>query len=114
MTNNKQSTRYYSNRQEKYVAKQLNGKTQPNSGATPFGLGDVTVGSDWLVECKTQMTSKKSMTIQKDWLDKLEEERFAMRKANKVLAFNFGPDEPIYYVLDEKTFKQMIRRNEDE
>lgn len=108
------NTRKHSSKQEKYVAKQLGGRVQPNSGATPFLKGDVTVGSDWLVECKTQMTNKKSISIQKQWLDKLEEERFAMRKANKVLAFNFGPEESIYYILDEKTFKQLIRRQENE
>lgn len=29
-------TRYYSKSQEKRVARQLDGKRQPNSGATPF------------------------------------------------------------------------------
>lgn len=29
-------TRYYSKRQEKKVAKVVEGKRQPNSGATPF------------------------------------------------------------------------------
>lgn len=105
------NTRKYSKNQEKYVAKQLGGRVQPNSGATPFLKGDVVVGAEWLVECKTQMISKNSISIKKDWLDKLEEERFAMRKSNKVLAFNFGPDEPNYFILDEKTFKQMIRSN---
>ena len=33
---NKNSTRYYSNKQEKRVAKTLNGKKQSNSGATAF------------------------------------------------------------------------------
>lgn len=108
------NTRKYSKRQEKYVAKQFGGKVQPNSGATPFLKGDVTIGSDWLVECKTQTTSKKSITIQKEWLNKLEEERFAMRKSNKVLAFNFGPDEPIYCIIDEKTFKTICKENNNE
>lgn len=104
------NTRKYSNRQEKYVAKQLGGKVQPNSGATPFLKGDVTVGKDWLLECKTQTTNKKTITIKKEWLTKLEEERFAMRRVECALAFSFGPDEPVYYVIKEKTFKQLIRR----
>ena len=33
---NKNSTRYYSSKQEKKVAKAVNGKLQPNSGATLF------------------------------------------------------------------------------
>jgi hypothetical protein len=107
-------TRRYSSKQEKYVAKKFNGKVQPNSGATPFLKGDVVIGSDWLVECKTHTTSKKSITIKKDWLDKLEEERFAMRKTNSVLAFNFGPDEQMYYVVTEKVFKEIVRRTQNE
>lgn len=35
---NKNSTRYYSNRQEKQVAKSIGGKQTPNSGATKFVL----------------------------------------------------------------------------
>lgn len=102
------NTRKYSSKQEKYVAKSLGGKVQPNSGATPFLKGDV-VANDWLVECKTQTTSKKSITIKKEWLEKLEEERFAMRKPNMTLAFNFGPDEEIYYVVTEKTMKTLMK-----
>lgn len=102
------NTRKYSSKQEKYVAKTLGGRVQPNSGATPFLKGDV-VANDWLVECKTQLTNKSSITIKKDWLEKLEEERFAMRKPNMALAFNFGPDEQIYYVISEKTMKQIMK-----
>ena len=102
------NTRKYSKKQEKYVAKTLGGKVQPNSGATPFLKGDV-VADNWLVECKTQLTSKKSMSIKKEWLDKLEEERFAMRKQFMTLAFNFGPDEEIYYVVPEKTMKALMK-----
>lgn len=104
------NTRKYSSKQEKHVAKKLGGKVQPNSGATPFLKGDVTIGKDWLLECKTQTTNKKSITIKKEWLTKLEEERFAMRRTDSALAFNFGPDEPVYYIINEKTFKELIRR----
>lgn len=104
------NTRKFSSKQEKYVAKKLGGKVQPNSGATPFMKGDI-VMDNWLLECKTQMTDKKSMTIKKEWLDKLEEERFAMRKDNMALVFNFGPGQENYYVLTEKTFKQLKGEN---
>lgn len=103
------NTRKFSSRQEKYVAKQLGGKVQPNSGATPFFKGDITVGKDWLIECKTQLTDKKSISIKKEWLEKLEEERFAMRRTNMALAFNFGPDQENYFVITEKTFKQLTK-----
>lgn len=104
------NTRKYSSRQEKYVAKKLGGRVQPNSGATPFMKGDV-VMDNWLLECKTQMTDKKTITIKKEWLDKLEEERFAMRKQNMALVFNFGPGQENYYVINEKTFKQLEGEN---
>lgn len=32
---NKSATRYFSNKQEKHIAKELGGKQTPNSGATP-------------------------------------------------------------------------------
>lgn len=108
------NTRKFSYRQEKQVAKELGGKVQPNSGATPFLKGDVVIGSEWLVECKTQLTSKKSVTIKKEWLEKLEEERFAMRKSDSVLAFNFGPEESLYYILPHKVFKKLMKGNVNE
>lgn len=100
------NTRKFSSKQEKMVAKSLKGKVQPNSGATPFLKGDV-VADDWLIECKTQMSDKQSISIKKEWLDKLEEERFAMRKPNMALAFNFGPGQPNYYVVTENVFKRL-------
>ena len=106
------NTRKYSGKQEKYVAKQLGGRVQPNSGATPFLKGDL-VTNDFLIECKTCVTDKKSFAIKKEWLDKLEEERFAMRKPNMALAFNFGPNQETYYIVNEKTFKRLIKEYEN-
>ena len=106
------NTRKFSYKQEKRVAKQLGGRVQPNSGATPFLKGDV-VSDNWLIECKTQLTSKSSMSIKKEWLEKLEEERLAMRKPNMALAFNFGPDEEIYYIVTEKIIKELMRSQEE-
>lgn len=106
------NTRKFSKSQEKYVAKQLKGRVQPNSGATPFMKGDVTT-DEWLIECKTCLTDKKSFSIKQEWLTKLEEERFAMRRSKMALAFNFGPDQEMYFVINEKTFKELIRKDED-
>ena len=100
-------TRFYSNKQEKAVAKAVGGKQTPNSGATPWIKGDV-VAEEWLIECKTTTTPKESFSVKKAWLEKNKEEAFAMGKQYSTLAFNFGPDEPNYYVLDERTFKQFI------
>ena len=99
-------TRFYSDRQEKHIAKEISGKQQSNSGATPFYKGDI-ITQDWLIEAKTKTSESKSFTIKKEWLDKNKEEAFAMNKSYNALAFNFGPDTPNYYVIDEKTFKLL-------
>lgn len=112
MTHNKKATRYYSERQEKVVAKRIKGKCVPNSGAIRFGAGDVTT-DEWLIECKTKMSESKSFSIKKEWLTKNKEERFAMGKSYGALVFSFGDGEN-YYVLDEKTFlrlKEMLDSN---
>lgn len=100
-------TRFYSSKQEKSVAKSIGGKQVANSGATPFHKGDV-VTSDWLIECKTTTTNKQSFSIKKEWLDKNKEEAFAMNKRHNALAFQFGEDEPNYYVISEKEFKNYL------
>ena len=43
MNKNQESTRYYSDKQEKSVCKSLNGKQVSNSGAGLFKKGDVVV-----------------------------------------------------------------------
>ena len=98
-------TRWYSNRQEKQVAKAMKGKQVANSGATSFRKGDVTT-DNWLVECKTKIGESKSFSIKKEWLEKNKEEMFAMGKSYSALVFDFG-DGNNYYVLDEKTFLKM-------
>ena len=103
-------TRFYSNRQEKKVAKVLGGKQQSNSGATPFYKGDIIL-DDWLLECKTSTTEKQSFTIKKEWLEKNKEESFAMNKSYNALVFDFGDNGNRYYVVDEKTFKKLIGGN---
>ena len=100
-------TRFYSNRQEKTIAKALNGKQVANSGATVFKKGDVTTDL-FLIEAKTCIKDKESFSIKKQWLEKNKEEAFAMRKHYHALAFNFGPDQDNYYVIDERTFKLLI------
>lgn len=100
-------TRFYSNKQEKAVAKAVKGKQTANSGATKFSKGDV-ITDQILIECKTCTDYKKSFSIKKEWLDKNKEEAFAMRKPYSALAFNFGPNEKNYYIIDEKMFKILL------
>lgn len=98
-------TRFYSNKQEKTVAKAVNGKQVANSGATPISKGDVRT-DNWLIECKTSTTRKQSFSIKKEWLEKNKEEAFAMNKLYSALAFDFGIGHN-YYIVDEKTFIKM-------
>lgn len=114
MTNNKNSTRYYSSRQEKKVAKKLGGKQVANSGAPAFVAGDV-VTKNWLIECKTKTKDCNSFTIKEDWLLKNEEEAFAMGKNNSALCFDFGPSaNKRYYVISERLFQLLQKYIEEE
>ena len=99
-------TRWYSDKQEKAVAKALNGKQTANSGATPFVKGDV-IADEWLIECKTATAEKRAFSIKKEWLEKNKEEMFATGKSHNALCFDFGDNGTRYYVIDEKTFKQL-------
>lgn len=100
-------TRYFSNRQEKSVAKKANGKKVANSGATAFSKGDVRT-EKCLFECKTCTSDRESFSIKKAWLDKNLQESVFMGKDYSILAFSFGPDRPNYYILDELTFQEFI------
>ena len=107
------STRYYSTKQEKAVSKAVSGKRTPNSGAAKFVGGDVTTDK-FLLECKTATTAKQSFTIKKAWLEKNEDERFAMGKDYSALVFDFGDNGKRYYVIDEQLFVRLTELLEDE
>lgn len=114
MTRNKDSTRYYSTQQEISVARAIDGRRTPNSGATLFTKGDV-VTKTFCIECKTQMDEKKSFSVKREWIDKLEEEAFASDKPNWAIAFNFGGERQNdnYFIINERLFKKLVR-GEDE
>lgn len=102
------STRYYSDKQEKQIVKNIGGRQTSNSGATSFQKGDIKT-KDFLIEAKTVMKSKDSVSIKKSWLLKNEEEAFAMHRSYSALAFNFGPEEDNYYIINEKLFKKLVQ-----
>lgn len=108
----KEPTRFYSKKQENDLAKQFDGERVKNSGATRFAKGDVTLGK-WLLEAKTKMTPSKSMTIQKEWLEKNSQEALFMGKPHSALAFNFGPNEKNYYIIDEELFDFLVKHVDD-
>lgn len=109
MTNNKDSTKWYSDRQELSVARAIGGNRTPMSGAAKFSKGDV-VTKSWLIECKTQTTEKKSFSIKKDWLEKATEEAFSTGKSHAAIAFNFGGDNQSdnLYIISERDFKTLL------
>ena len=105
----KKPTRYYSDKQEKSIAKAVGGKQTANSGATAYSKGDVTEGdrTGWLLEAKTCMKDQKSFTMQEEWFIKNRSESIFMKKDYSAVVFNFGPDKPNYYCIDENTFLEM-------
>ena len=99
-------TRFYSSRQEKKVAKAINGRQTANSGASAWSKGDVT--SDiMLVECKTHTELREQFTIKRDWILKNEEEAFQMGKRYSALALDFGDGEN-YYVINQRLFLELL------
>ena len=100
-------TRYYSKKQEDAIAKKLGGQRVKGSGSTPWQKGDVHLDK-WLLEAKTKTTSSKSMSIQKEWLEKNVKEALFQGKPYTALAFNFGPEEKNYYIIDEELFETLV------
>lgn len=106
-TEEKKPTRHYSKKQEDSVASKFEGQRVKNSGATMFAPGDVTL-DQFLIECKTKVRASESMSIKKEWLQKNEEEALFTGKPYSALAFNFGPNEKNYYIIDEYLFETLI------
>ena len=102
---NKQSTRYFSSKQEKSVSKAVNGKQVSNSGATKFNKGDI-ITDLFLIEAKTKTEESKSFLLQKEWFDKNREEAYAMGKPYNALVFNFGDGDNLY-IINERLFKYL-------
>lgn len=105
----KESTRSFSSKQEKSVAKATGGKRTPNSGATDFGgKSDVNISNLVSVECKTKMTHSNSISIKKDWFEKLRADATFDGHEYTAIAFNFGPDEEMHYIIDEYLFNTLL------
>lgn len=108
---NKNSTRYYSDKHEKSVCLALGAKQQSNSGAGKFNKGDVVIpDAGMLIECKTSMSEKQSVSIKKEWIEKNKSEGFSIRMPNNAVCFNFGPETSNYYVINEKLMKFLIEK----
>lgn len=108
------TTRYFSDMQEKHIAKVTGGKVQSNSGGTKFGGGDVHT-KKFLIEAKTPTKEQTSFTIKKDWITKMREQAYEQGKEEAVLAFRFNPDRGTdLYVLSEKQFLDYLRYKENQ
>ena len=111
---NYESTRFFSDAHEKSVCKALGATQQSNSGAAVFAAGDcVQEAASMLIECKTCMTEKESFSIKAEWLRKNRDEAFSKRLQNHCLAFNFGPGQPNYYVINESLMQQLVEYLEE-
>ncbi len=115
-----QPTRYYSNRQEKAVAKAVEGKQTKNSGATLFQKSDVYTDL-FNLECKTKTTNAEQITIKRAWFEKQIQENIQMGKKYSAIVINFGPDAPYnenHYIIDEQLFQilsdYLVALNEEE
>lgn len=100
------STRYYSDRQEKKVARAVKGRKTPNSGSTPYVKGDV-LNELFLLECKTHMSPTNKFTIRKEWIDKNREEAFQMGRKYDAIVIDFGDGEN-HYLINQKLFLKLL------
>lgn len=104
-------TRYFSDRQEKQIVKLLGGFQTSNSGAGKWAKGDVVIPSaSLLVEAKTMTSDKDSFSIKKEWLEKNLKEAKESHLLNNCLAFNFGPDQNNYFVINEKLMTFLVEK----
>lgn len=99
-------TRFYSNAQEKKIAKAVGGKQVANSGATLFNKGDITTNK-FLIEAKTVTKEQKTFTVKREWIEKNQEEAFAMGKSYSALAIDFG-DGIQHYVISQSLFNKLV------
>lgn len=102
---NNKSTRYYSDEQERRIAKKLGGKVQSNSGGTRFGGGDIHTPL-FLIEAKTSTEPKQSFSVKKQWLEKAKLQAFEQGKLYSAVAISFDNIHD-YYIVDENVFRYL-------
>ncbi|MEK5060883.1 MULTISPECIES: hypothetical protein [unclassified Paenibacillus] len=75
------------------------------SGALWFAKSDI-VSELFQIEAKTKEKPSKSMTIKKEWMDKIEQEGFENKKI-PALAFSFGENTD-YFVIRDREFYTLV------
>lgn len=104
--------RELSKKQERRITKSLKeikeeAKQTMNSGAIWFNKSDI-VSKHFRVEAKTKKKPSKSITIKKEWLEKIENEAFLTSKI-PTLAFSFG-DGKDYFILTDRDFYEIVKK----
>lgn len=110
---NRECTRWFSAAQEERVANLIGGMRSPNSGAGNFAKGDVCT-RHMLVECKTPMSPKGSVSVKREWIDKNAAEAFGRRIPNHALAICFEPGGENWFVIGEGLFKWLCEKLDEE
>ena len=82
----KDNPRKFSQRSEKKIARKMGGRLTPGSGSRWHSKGDIAT-PDELVEVKS--TANESMTVHRQWLEKIREEAIKVCK-NPVVVLDFG------------------------
>ena len=104
------NTRDKSFQQERRIANAMGGKQVIGSGSTPFLKGDVIVDS-LLIEAKTKMEPRKSITVQKAWIEKAKAQAIATKKGDYAVAISFG-DNKDYYVIEDTLMRDLYQSRE--
>lgn len=99
-----------SKQQEARITKSLQdikmqARTQMASGAIWFAKSDI-VSELFQIEAKTKAKESKSISIKREWLEKIEREGFQARKI-PALAFSFG-DNVDYFALRDRDFLALV------
>ena len=114
---NKEATRYFSDKQEKEVAKMLDGNQTPNSGATGFVKGDVILHNLMLIKKNKKTKESNSFSINRNWIEKNELERKEMQLPYSCLAIKFNPNDNYsenYFVINSKLMKMLVEHLKEE
>ncbi|WP_145052577.1 hypothetical protein [Paenibacillus xylanexedens] len=80
-------------------------RRQMASGALWMAKSDV-VSPLFQIECKTKEKPGKSMSVKKEWLDKIEDEAFEVGKT-AALAISFGTQTD-YFILRDRDFLAFV------
>lgn len=111
MTNNSESTRFYSVKQEEYVAELIGGQRIANSGAGHWNKGDVVQkDASLLIEAKTVVAPKGSISLKKEWFIKNKKEALEQRLSNYCVVVNFEPNGSNYFIIDERLMKFLVEK----